>query len=234
MTEATHAARDATATFRAARDRLLALREDYETAYRDFRWLQLREFNWALDWFDVLAAESGDRPALRIVEEDGSEQALSFAEMSARSNQVAKWLRDRGVRRGDRVIVMLGNQLELWETILAAMKLGAVIIPATPLLGAADLVDRVERGEARHVLAASDSTQKFDEVPGDYTRIAVGPEVDEWVAFDDARGAPKRRGHGVDLQLRPFRPRAAPRPDGALRRDDVLRAAHGVADADPA
>jgi acetyl-CoA synthetase len=190
MTEATQAAREATATFRAARDRLLALREDYESAYRDFRWPQLGEFNWALDWFDVLAAESGDRPALRIVEEDGGEQALSFAEMSARSNQVANWLRDRGVRRGDRVIVMLGNQVALWETILAAMKLGAVIIPATPLLGAADLADRVERGEARHVLAASDSTQKFEDVPGDYTRIAVGPEVEGWAAFDDARGAP--------------------------------------------
>ena len=50
---------------------------------------------------------------------------------------MATWLRDRGVRRGDRMIVMLGNQVELWETILAAMKLGAVIIPATPLLRAA-------------------------------------------------------------------------------------------------
>jgi acetyl-CoA synthetase len=190
MTEATQAARDATATFRDARDRLLAHREDYETAYREFRWPQLGEFNWALDWFDVLAVERGDRPALRIVKEDGSEQTLSFAELSARSNQVANWLRDRGVRRGDRMIVMLGNQVELWETILAAMKLGAVIIPATPLLGTADLVDRVERGEARHVLAASDSTPKFEEVAGDYTRIAVGPEVEGWVAFDDARGAP--------------------------------------------
>ncbi len=81
--------------------RLLAHREDYETAYRQFRWPQLGEFNWALDWFDVIAAESGDRPALRIVEEDGSEQTLSFAELSARSSQVANWLRDRGVRRGD-------------------------------------------------------------------------------------------------------------------------------------
>ncbi len=87
------------------------------------------------------------------------------------------------------MIVMLGNQVELWETVLAAMKLGAVIIPATPLLGAADLVDRVERGEARHVLADSDSTHKFEEVPGDYTRIVVGPAAEGWVPFDDTRGA---------------------------------------------
>ena len=72
------------------------------------------------------------------------------------------------------MILMLGNQVELWETILAAMKLGAVIIPATTLLGPADLVDRVERGNARHVVVAAADAAKFDAVPGDYTRIAVG------------------------------------------------------------
>jgi acetyl-CoA synthetase len=190
MTETTEAAREATATFRAARDQLLAHREDYDTAYREFRWPPLGQFNWALDWFDVLAAESGDRPALRIVEEDGSEVTLSFGELSERSNRVANWLRDHGARRGNRTIVMLDNQVELWETILAAMKLGAVIIPATPLLGTPDLADRVARGETRHVLVASDSAHKFDDIPGAYTRIAVGPSVEGWLRYDDARGAP--------------------------------------------
>ena len=124
-----------TARVREARDFLLAHREDYDTAYRDFRWPAVDRFNWALDWFDGLAAEGGERLALWIVEEDGSECRRSFAELSARSNQVANWLRDQGVRRGDRMIVMLGNQVELWELTLAAMKLGAVVIPATPLLG---------------------------------------------------------------------------------------------------
>ena len=67
---------------------------------------------------------------------------------------------------------MLGNQAELWETALAAMKLRAVVIPATPLLGPADLRDRVERGRVRHVIVRAEDTAKFDEVPGDYTRIA--------------------------------------------------------------
>jgi acetyl-CoA synthetase len=171
---------------REARDFLLAHRDDYDTAYREFRWPALDRFNWALDWFDGLA---GDRPALWIVEPDGSETRRTFAELSARSNQVANWLREQGVARADRVIVMLGNQVELWETILAAMKLGAVIIPATPLLGPADLVDRVERGDARHVIVPSAHASKFEQVPGAYTRIAVGEPVEGWLSYADADGA---------------------------------------------
>src|SRR5512132_1399847 len=158
-----------TARLRVARDFLLAHREDYATAYRDYRPPALEEFNWALDWFDAIAADGGDRPALWIVEPDGSETRRTFTELSVRSNQVANWLRKRGVARGDRVIVMLGNQVELWETILATMKLGAVMIPATTLLGTVDLLDRVQRGDARHVVAGSAEAKKFADVPGDYT-----------------------------------------------------------------
>src|SRR5258708_5381254 len=168
--------------FRAARNFLLARRDDYDAAYETFQWPELEEVNWALDWFGGIAPHN-DFPALWIVEEDGSEQRLSYSEMSRRSNRVANWLREMGVHRGDRVILMLGNQVELWETILAAMKLGAVIIPATPLLGPEDLRDRLERGGARHVVARSQDAGKFADVPGDYTRIAVGPPADGWLDY---------------------------------------------------
>ncbi|MER7921764.1 AMP-binding protein [Streptomyces sp. NPDC096057] len=175
----------ASESFRSARDFLLAHREDYATAYEGFSWPRPEHFNWALDWFDVIAA-GNDRTALRIVEEDGTESALSFAEMSERSNRVATWLRAQGVRPEDRILVMLGNQTELWETALAAMKLRAVVIPATPLLGPADLRDRVARGRVRQVIVRSEDTAKFDEVPGSYTRIAVGGAVEGWRSYADA------------------------------------------------
>jgi acetyl-CoA synthetase len=171
--------------FRSARDLLLRHRGEYEAAYRDFRWPQLDEFNWALDWFDAMAA-GNDRPALWVLEEDGGEQKLSFAEVSERSSRAASWLRSQGVGRGDRVIVMLGNQVELWETLLAAMKLGAVVIPATTLLGPGDLRDRLDRGNARHVVVGSADAEKFDGVPGDYTRIAVGEPTEGWSSYADA------------------------------------------------
>ncbi|MEU6665544.1 AMP-binding protein [Streptomyces sp. NPDC046727] len=180
----------ATDAFRNARDFLLEHREDYATAYEGFRWPRPAHFNWALDWFDVIAA-GNDRTALHIVEEDGAETRLSFAELAERSNRVARWLRGRGVAAEDRILVMLGNQAELWETALAAMKLRAVVIPATPLLGPADLRDRVDRGRVKHVIVRAEDTAKFADVPGAYTRISVGGLPEEgWEPYEDAYTAP--------------------------------------------
>ncbi|MBQ0967288.1 isobutyrate:CoA ligase IbuL [Streptomyces sp. RK23] len=182
----------ATELFRSARDFLLEHREDYTAAYEGFRWPRPDAFNWALDWFDVIADGNG-RTALHIVEEDGREVRVSFAEMSARSNRVANRLREWGVGSEDRILVMLGNQVELWETALAAMKLRAVVIPATTLLGPADLRDRVDRGRVKHVIVRAEDTGKFDEVPGDYTRVAVGGGTPAagWRAYEDVYGAPE-------------------------------------------
>jgi len=177
------------AAFRAARASLLAWREDYETAYRDFQWPVLTQFNWALDWFDTLSqdASASSRPALWIAQADGSDTQLTFGELSERSNQVANWLRNAGVGRGDRLILMLDNQVELWETLLAGIKLGAVLIPASTLLTPADLLDRVQRGDARHVVVGAHNVERFAEVPGDYTRICVGAAADGWLSYSESQ-----------------------------------------------
>ncbi|MEU9880306.1 AMP-binding protein [Streptomyces phaeochromogenes] len=191
--------------FRSARDFLLEHREDYATAYEGFVWPRPEHFNWALDWFDPIA-HGNARTALHIVEEDGRETKLSFGELSVRSDEVAGWLRELGVRAGDCILVMLGNQAELWVTALAAMKVRAVVIPATPLLGPADLRDRVERGRVRHVIVRAEDTGKFDEVPGDYTRVVVGGEHPGWQSYEDV----------YDRASDVFR------PDSPTRADDPL------------
>ncbi|MDQ2960210.1 MAG: AMP-binding protein [Candidatus Dormibacteraeota bacterium] len=179
------------AAFRAARTSLLAWRDDYETAYRDFRWPVLTQFNWALDWFDTLAQDpaTSSQPALWIVQANGSDTRLSFGDLSVRSNQVANWLSAAGVGRGDRLILMLDNQVELWETLLAGIKLGAVLIPASTLLTPADLHDRVQRGNARHVVTGAQNVGRFTDVPGDYTRICVGAAADGWLSYSDSSSA---------------------------------------------
>nr|WP_329073272.1 AMP-binding protein [Amycolatopsis sp. NBC_01480] len=176
----------ATLAYRVARDKLLAAREAHADAVADFAWPAVGDtFNWAIDWFDA-AARRSDRPALIIVEADGSRTQISYPEMAARSNQVARWLSKLGVRRGDSVLLMLGNQVELWESMLAVMKLGAVIMPTTPALGSANLIGRVERGQAKHVIVAAGDAEKFDAVPGAYTRVIVGGTRPGWAGYAEA------------------------------------------------
>jgi acetyl-CoA synthetase len=180
-----------TGALRAARDLLLAHRTEYTSAAAHIAWPALDEFNWALDWFDAIAAEHPERVALRVVGDDGSDEALSYAAMAARSAQAANWLRGLGVRRGDHVLLMLGNIVPLWEVMLAAMKLGAVIIPASTLLQPGDLEDRIARGHVRHVIAEAALAPRFAGIPGDWTRVAVGDGAAAgWHAYADSSAAP--------------------------------------------
>ncbi len=179
---------DATAIdeFLAARDLLLDCRGDYARAYEQFRWPRPDRFNWALDYFDgVLAIERGSQDALRLIEDDGSDARYSFAELSERSSRLAGWLGERGVSRGMRVLLVLGNQVELWESMLACIKLGAVIIPATTLLSPADLADRLERGAVGAVISRSDLAAGFAGAGGQYVPIAVGEPVPGWLSYAD-------------------------------------------------
>lgn len=167
-----------TEEFRAARDQLIAHQQDWETARKEFQWPRFTHFNFGFDWFDHLAAdpERGDTDALVIVEEDGTRSARTFAELAAASNQVAHFFTAHGVRRGDRMILMLVNQVELWETMLAAIKLGVVLVPTTTQMGPYDLADRIERAEAKWVVGAADTLEKFRGIDGDYTLIHVPGE----------------------------------------------------------
>ena len=152
-------------TFQEARAFLLKHRTDYDAAVKGFRWPDPVPFNWALDWFDAeLArnADSRDRAALWIVDAGSDKQTkLSFAALSRRSNQVANFLRAQGLKRGDHLLLLLGNVVPLWETMLAAMKLGVVVIPATTLLTPDELRDRLDRGRAKVVVASQDQVAKF-------------------------------------------------------------------------
>jgi acetyl-CoA synthetase len=177
------------AAFLAAREFLLALRTDYEAAYARFEQPRLERFNWALDYFDPMARDNG-RTALRIVRDDGSDRSYAFDEMSRRSNQVANALRTLGARRGDRLLLMLPNVVQTWDTILACMKLGVVLVPATPQLTPLDLADRFERGGVRHVVTDGDGALKFATLPGDYTKLIVGSDLPGWTRFELAHEGP--------------------------------------------
>jgi acetyl-CoA synthetase len=187
-TVATHGAEKG-AAFISAREFLLENRSDYEAAYEGFSWPDLPEdFSWVEHYFDPMA-DGNDARALHLVEEDGTQTILTYGELAARSRQVANFLVDNGASRGDRVVVMFGNQVELWESMLAAMRIGVVVIPATTLLAGSDLADRFERGGASMVITNATGAASVDDlddsITGSVTKIVPGGR-DGWLSFEDA------------------------------------------------
>jgi acetyl-CoA synthetase len=179
-----------TAALGVVRDRLLVLRTSYDAAVADFMWPEVgSSFNFVHDWFDPFARDN-DQPGLVIVEEDGARSSYAFGELVTRSEQVAAHLAAQGVGRGDSVVVMLGNQVELWESMLALIRLGAVIMPTTTAVGPAELADRLARGDARAVVCNDADAAKFDDLPGDYLRVAVGAAPAGWTAYAAAYDTP--------------------------------------------
>jgi acetyl-CoA synthetase len=171
-----------TRLFLEARDQLLRCREDLAEALRGFRWPDFAEFNWVRDYFDVIAT-GNDTAALRVVDDAGGDETLSFARLARRSAQVAAFLDGAGVRPGDRILIMLPNCTALWETMLATIRLGAVIIPATTLLETEDLRDRLDRGQVKAIVTQTLLTSRFGALAGAPLRIAVGEAVPGWIPY---------------------------------------------------
>ena len=196
------------ARFLAARDALQAQSHDYAQAMATFRWPQLDSFNWALDYFDTIA-QGNDAPALRILEESGAEASLTYAQLSARSNQVAHFLQRHGAVKGHRVLLMLGNEVPLWEVMLASIKLGLVVIPATTLLSGPDLLDRLERGRVSFVITNASAAARFDDLPAGaldgVRRVLVGAARDGWIDY-----------RGSTTEPDTFTPTDRPRPTDPL------------------
>jgi acetyl-CoA synthetase len=175
-------------TFREARDRLLELGQDYHGARAAFSWPRPREFNWALEWFDaeLAAGEHGQKTALKVIGEHV--ETRTFAELASESSRLAGGLRSLGARRGDHLLMMLGVVPELWATMLAAMKLGLVLIPAMPTLGQADIADRLERGQAKYLIAHGTDAEKFASLIEGVARVAVGETPSGWLSYNALLG----------------------------------------------
>lgn len=161
-----------TEQYRAARDRLMALAPN--DVAEQFTWPEFEYFNFGLDWFDAIAKDPAraDQPAL-IVTGDSGTRMLTFAQLSARSTQVAGWFQSLGVARGDKFMMMLDNEVELWEAMLAAIKIGAVILPTTVMLDSKALASRIHRAGVDWALTNQQNIQKF----ADLGEHGVGSET---------------------------------------------------------
>lgn len=189
--------------FLLARDTLLRCGSDHSAACRAFQWPTFDHFNWAHDWFDVIAA-GNETPALRLIGSDG-ERTLSFNALARQSDRTAAWLQELGIERGDPVLLLLDNRAELWELLLALMKLRAIAVPMFVTVTAAELAQRMERAAVRHIVADTSLAMSVTVPPALGARIAVGAPVPGWTSY---RAAAEYQGTF--------------QPDGPTSADEVL------------
>lgn len=147
---------------------------DYQATVDGFRWNVPDTFNFGADVVDRFAHEA-DGPALIWANAEGEERRFSFSDMARLTARFASALAARGIRKGDRVLVMLPRIPEWQVAMVGCLKLGAVPIPSIEMLTAKDIAYRVRHAGVRAVVARSGQAEKFvgvmDEVP---VRLALG------------------------------------------------------------
>ena len=115
-------------------------------------------FNFGYDVVDALAEKDPEKLCMVWCDQEDRERTFTFGEMARLSNQAANVLKSHGIGKGDRVMLMLKRNYEYWYIIVALHKLGAVAIPATHTLMAADIAYRIKAVDVKAVVVTADNS----------------------------------------------------------------------------
>jgi len=172
----------------ASRDDFISLKD----AQTNYKLTYPETFNFAYDVVDELGKTKPDKVAMIWVSGSGEEKIFTFRDMMINSNKAANYLNYMGIRKGDRVMLVLKRHYYFWFIILALHKIGAVVVQATNMLKAKDYVYRCNAGKIKAIVATGDGevTEYFDEGEGKYETIELkfvtkGKKVTGWIDFDD-------------------------------------------------
>ena len=148
-------------------------------------------FNFAYDIVDALAEREPEKLAMVHLSEDGTERRFTFKDMKRESARAANYFKSLGIKRGDRVMLVLKRHYQFWFCILGLHKLGAVVIPATNQLQEKDFTYRFEAGKIKAIVCTADGEVSWavdeaaEKVPTLTTKILVGGERKGWHNFDE-------------------------------------------------
>ena len=149
------------------------------------------KFNFAFDVVDALGRRKPDKLAMLHVSEDGTERRFTFRDMKKESARAANYFKSLGIKRGDRVMLVLKRHYQFWFSILGLHKLGAVAIPAPNQLLEKDFKYRFEAGQVKAILCTADGDvadaveSAAAECPGLTHKILVGGSREGWHSFDE-------------------------------------------------
>lgn len=135
----------------------------YEELYRSFKLAPPAEYNVAFDLLDRVAGEDPGRLAIRHVDDDENGRDVTFHELNTAASRVANALKERGIGKGDRVLLVLYRRLEWWEALMGLHKLGAVAIPAPAQLTPHDIEYRLNKARVKAVIVDCSITERMEE-----------------------------------------------------------------------
>ncbi len=145
-----------------------ATRDDFislEDAQQNYKLMYNDDFNFAYDVLDELGKTKPDKLAMVWLSNEGEEKRFTFRDMMLASNKAANYFKSLGIKKGDRVMLVLKRSYYFWFCILGLHKLGAVIVQATDMLKAKDYIYRCNAGDIKAVVVTGDgeATTYFDE-----------------------------------------------------------------------
>lgn len=161
---------------------------DYTWEYNNFQWQVPEYYNFAGDVVDKWA-QNPDKLAMIWVDDHGTEVKRTFNDIKEQSCRLANILKQQGVVQGERVIIILPRLIEWWESMIACIRMGAIISPGTVQLTAKDIEYRIKACEATAIITDVTTAAKVNEIAGNCpslkAKIVVG-EMDGWVNYREA------------------------------------------------
>ena len=148
-------------------------------------------FNFAFDIVDELGRKKPEKLAMLHISEDGTERRFTFQDMKKESARAANYFKSLGIKRGDRVMLVLKRHYQFWFSVLGLHKIGAIAIPATNQLLEKDFTYRFTAGKVKAILCTADGSVADEvdaaaaKVPTLETKIMVGGSREGWHDFNE-------------------------------------------------
>ena len=180
-------------------EKFVVAEEDENRRLKNIRFVNTESFNFAFDIIDELGRAYPDKTAMVHVSNDMTERHFTFKDIKDASSQAANYFTSLGIRRGDRVMLVLKRHYQFWYAILALHKIGAIAVPATNQLLEHDFAYRFEKGGINAIICTADGDTAHQAELGelaacaDLTRIMVGGSRPGWHDFDAEFGLFSRR-----------------------------------------
>ena len=171
--------------------RFFDAREDERGVLQSLTFPHADQFNFAFDCVDAIAAKYPDKLAMLHLDHNRAERRFTFEDMSRASGRAANYFKALGIRRGDRVMLVLKRHYQFWFAILGLHKLGAVAIPATNQLQEHDFSYRFNAAEISAIICTADGdTARQVELaekdsPSLRLKIMAGGTREGWHSFDE-------------------------------------------------